>query len=253
MQKFQTDPHRKLVTAVRTMSVLEILNRCNPARVSDIVRQGTLSRGAVCRILNTLESEGYVARERRQKTYRLTRRVLNLSMGYGADDVVVNSARNVISELSQQTVWPIILTGLRGPDIETLATTEYDNPFAISRSRLGNRIPIVNTASGCVLLAAENKRLRNNYLDLIEQTGVTVEMIAAFKSRVEVARCQKYAAYQEKGAQEACVAVAIVINGRPVAGLAIKYIASAVSYSSMVNDLVPLLFESAIQIESRDE
>lgn len=253
MQKYQTDPCRSSLTAVRTMSILEILNRSNPARVSDIVRQGTLSRGAVCRILNALENEGYVTRERSEKKYRLTRRVMNLSIGYGVEDAVLNSSKSVISELSQQIIWPIILTSPKGTDIETLITTEHENPFAISRSRLGDKKPIINSASGCAFLAAASEQMRKNYFNLIEQTGVTAEKLQEFTYRVNMARFHNYAVYQEDESKEASVAVAIVADGKPVAMLTIKYIASAVSYSSMFKELVPLLFDSARKIESSDE
>lgn len=253
MQKYHIDPCRRSLTAARTMSILEILNRPGPARVSDIVRQGSLSRGAVCRILNTLESEGYVTREQSEKTYRLTRRVMNLSIGYGIEDVVANTSSSVISELSRKIVWPINLTIPRGSDIETLATTEHGNPFAISHSRVGGRTPIVRTATGCAILAAADQKLRDTYFNVIEQSGVFVEILEEFKSRVQMARREKFATYHADGAKEASVAVAIVSSGKPVVGLGVKYIASAVSYSSLLKDIVPLLFEAARQIESNDE
>lgn len=236
---------KTLRTAERALTVLEILNHSKDLTTSEIARESRLSRATAFRILGTLINTGYIKRDPTSKTYHLTDRVLNLSVGYSLKETLIDIATPVIEQASRNLIWPLLMARPKGMDMEVLVSTDYDNPFAIRRSKPGHRRHISKTASGRAFIAFANASIQSQYFSLLSENGLDKEAFESFKADIRLTAKQGYALYQQEGAPESSIAVPIVRDDRVVATLSGRYVTRAMTHASVIGEIIPVLQRTA--------
>lgn len=240
--------HKTLRTAERALTILEILNVSEDLTTSEIARASRLSRATAYRILCSLINTGYVTRDAGAKTYHLTNRVLSLSVGYTLKEALIDLASPIIEQASRTFIWPLLMARPNGTDMEVLVSTDYDNPFAIRRSKSGQRRHISRTASGRSFMASSPASIRSQYLKLMRAGGLDDEELEAFKADVRLATKQGYASFQEDGELENSVSIPLIAQSGVVATLSARFVLTAVPYSAVEAEILPVLRTVAGQI-----
>lgn len=242
---------KTLRTAERALLVLEVLNRSPSLNTSEIARVTGLSRATAFRILGTLENVGYIAREDKSKTYRLTRRVLNLSSGYRLAESISAVSQEIIRDASESLIWPLVLARPNQLEMQVLASTGFDNPFAIKRSAPGDGAPFLETASARIFIAKQNPEIQDQYFTLLRSVAADHESLEAFRADVKRAARQGYAIFQKAQSLEKAISVPIVRDEKAIAALSARFIASALSDTDAIHQVWPTLSTVAKELVSR--
>jgi len=149
-------PHRsdnkQFVEALaRGLDVIRAFNEFNPIRtVSDLAAELDLARPTVHRILQTLESLGYVIQT--DNGYYLSPKVLDLGFGYIATRGFYGAARPHLEKLAAKIDQAISITELVESDIVYVGRIEVPKVIAYHVS-LGQRLPAHSTSPGRLLLS----------------------------------------------------------------------------------------------------
>jgi DNA-binding IclR family transcriptional regulator len=131
-------------------------------RLSDIAREIGISRSSAFRLVQTLQSLGYLERDEDTKSYRLGSRVLALGYSFLASKDVVELARPVLEQLRDATGCSTHIGILEGNEVVYIGRVPSLQPVA-TNIKLGSRLPAYATTMGRMLLAyraeADVKRL----------------------------------------------------------------------------------------------
>jgi IclR family mhp operon transcriptional activator len=93
----------------RGIKVLKTINQHGALSMMSIATLCDLPYPTACRIVETLQEECLIERERTRKYYRPTALVRTLSAGYNDDDDLAQSCRPHIVKLTRDVRWPISL------------------------------------------------------------------------------------------------------------------------------------------------
>lgn len=137
--------------------------------LDDISEQVAISKSTACRLVQTLESEGFITQNTRFNTYALGASILSLS----------NTMLDQFYRLKELTVFLKQLTAVTGESShiavlqgnQVLYLKKEDNQYRVQlRSHIGKRNPAHCTASGLALLSdLSSKELQVLYKDGFEQ------------------------------------------------------------------------------------
>lgn len=234
--------HKELQTVHRAFEVLELLNHSQMLNASVIARRLGFSRGATCRILATLQKRGYVERARGSTVYRLSSQVQSLSVGYNLGCQLADAARPLMRQVKQTLIWPVTLSHLKGMAMETLITTDFDNPFAINRRPGGSRQPIYETAAGRVVLADMSDLHKTQYLSAIEsELSGEKSAFQIFLAEVQYAQTYGFSIHKEVNDPEKAIAVPLKLGDSVCGALTARYIPSAFSDTRAIREVLPVL------------
>ena len=137
---------------VRALEVLSLVSEAGEITASAIARRLGLPQPTVVRLLETLESCGYVYRRSDGRGYSVSARTKTLSRGYDARSRLIQIARPQIDILHAEVGWPSNLAVREGRSM----VIAYSNRAAYGMSmpgRLGAQIPFLATGVGMVYLA----------------------------------------------------------------------------------------------------
>lgn len=112
------------------------------------------------RLLETMQSEGYVWRSPSDDTYRLTIRVRGLSEGFRDEHWISAVATPLLGKLLNEVLWPTDLATIDVDAMIVRETTHRFSPLSFHQSMVGRRLPILQTAMGLAYIAfcPENER-----------------------------------------------------------------------------------------------
>jgi IclR family transcriptional regulator, mhp operon transcriptional activator len=153
----QTDPMRRSYPPVgsvcRAFEVLETVNKLHIATVNGIYTETGLPKSTIVRMLETLMSVGYIARDNMCGGYRVTGKVTNLSAGYTGIPRIIEVARPLALDLTRRIKWPIGLGVIDGDAISIQFWTGTVSPVVHTNTVLGLRPDLRSTAMGRTYLA----------------------------------------------------------------------------------------------------
>ncbi len=237
-----TTNYKDLQTVHKALDVLELLNRSQYLTASEIARRAGLPRSTTCRIISTLERRGYLERAQGANVYQVSSRVHRLSQGYDLSKQTADIARSVVQQAKPSMIWPLEMSRLDGLEMETMVSTDFDNPYAIVRRPCGTRYPVINAASGRIAVASLESSRRSDYLSEIGQT-YDFEPLAVheFRAAVQVAEAAGFAVHQETRDPEKTIAVPVIVSGSVIGALAARFIPSVVSDTQAISELLPQL------------
>jgi IclR family mhp operon transcriptional activator len=246
---------RPIRALVRGLDALTVLNLRDGATVSEVVQEIHLPRTTVYRILETLCDAGFVHRDPTDDRYRLTILVRGLSDGFDDEDWV-QIAKPFLYELSREVVWPVTIATLSGTSMLVRETTDHSSPLAIERYSAGFRVPLLTSATGLAYLAHCPAAQRETLIEILARSNKPTESLA--QSRDELhgllaeIRNRGYATVNRNRplADDVTISVPVALEERALAGLTIRYTASAVALPGAVSRFVPKLQECADKIRN---
>jgi DNA-binding IclR family transcriptional regulator len=208
------------------VELLEALAAGEQLGLSQLSTRTGVSKPSAFRILATLESRGYLAKDATHRKYRPGPRLVALSCAVVSGLSVVQHARPVIEKLHAEFRETVNLGALSDSEVLYLDMLESTRGLRMA-ARVGARDPLHSTALGKALLAAlsvdDLERLLSHYR-WVRRTRRTITTRAAVERELAVVRKRGYAidnGENEEGAR--CVGVAIRDPlGRPIAALSVS-------------------------------
>jgi len=236
--------------------MLAILNAGGEHRVASLARAVNLPRSTAFRILCTLVEEGYVARDPVTDLYGPTAMVLALSDGFDAMARLVQAARPLVTELGRKLVWPVTLATPSGTSVLLRQTTDASSPLASVHYSAGQRAPILEGASGLVVLAFADGQQRTMILDqLYRDQAVSCQHGPRHVVEHRIAEIQGlgYACVHRPGrpSERSSLAVPVRTASGTLAALAVRFARSAVGQQVIMDRLLPALRTTAHAIVAR--
>ncbi|WP_269502232.1 IclR family transcriptional regulator [Burkholderia sp. IMCC1007] len=190
-----SDDDTYLVPALeRGLRILELFNACEPVLTPNLIAQRLgLPRTTALRLVQTLQTLGYLERTNRDRDVRLGPRVMKLGFDYLSSLALTDIATPVIERLRDTTGFASHLVVRDGRDVVFVAKAwTHDSVMSAIKVNIGTRIPAHASVHGHVLLGD---------LDQAELDALFPEpMLPTYtphtpRTAAEVyARAQKYAA-----------------------------------------------------------
>lgn len=159
----------RLIRSVsRAFELLEIINQ-EPCGITELSRRSGLPRTTVLRVVRTLIESGYVfqGQAKGEKLYFSAPNTKKLSCGVKTwyQDYVEIKTR--LNELGRELEWPVYFAINDGFDMEVVDSTECQSPFYLRDSILGDRLPLIRSASGLAFLSACDDSVRECLLEKV--------------------------------------------------------------------------------------
>lgn len=148
----------------RGLRVLLALQDRPISSLHELYEKTGISKPALLRILQTLETSGFVARRLADGHYRISSNVTNLVRKRDQYEAVAEAAAPVLDRLCQRVSWPSDLMVPAGDHMEVRESSRVRTPFSIYflNHRMGTPVNWVLTAVGRAYLAfcPDNERDR---------------------------------------------------------------------------------------------
>ncbi len=247
---------RPIRALMRGLDALTVLNLRDGATVSEVAQEIRLPRTTVYRILETLSNAGFVFRDAADDRYRLTIMVRGLSDGFDDEAWVTQIAKPFIYDLCREIVWPVSIATLSGTAMLVRESTDHSSPLAIERYSAGFRAPLLCTASGRVYLANSPAPQRETLIDLLARSNKEEDRPA--RARTDLARALEeirtsgYALVvrTRRMLDEVNLSVPVLLPDRVLAGLNVRFAASAMPQKNAVERFLPKLRHCAAKIST---
>jgi DNA-binding IclR family transcriptional regulator len=218
------NPQIKVI--VKAFDIIEILSQSGRFTLKDITLQVKLPKPTVYRILNTLQSLGYVEYEQATQNYTLSQKFLALAKQYVNKNSLINIAIPYIKKLSEIFGETINLARLIDQGATFIHIEESTHAFRFV-DQVGDRAPLHSTAIGKAIAAfLPEKRLKELFIHYPFQgfTKKTITNLDALKSEFKKVRELGYAIDDEEGHEGViCIGVPIFSkDNTPFAGMSIS-------------------------------
>ncbi len=222
----------------RGLKILETLNRCHGARAQQLARLVDLPRPTVYRLLETMESLGYVTRS--EDAWTLTAQVKSLSAGFHDDVWVTRVAAPILHELGREVLWPVDLVTFENDAMIIRETTHAESPFSIDRGMAGKHLPVLQTSGGRAYLAFSPPAEREVVMARLRQSGKPGDAMShdeQFIERILTETRQFGYGFRTDGfnPHTASISVPIMVEQRVFACITMIWIASALSFDEAVS------------------
>jgi len=148
----------------RAFDVLRAVNKLRIASVTGIYEETGFPKPTIVRMLETLMTEGLVARDNMCGGYRITRRVHELNSGYEGISQVIEISRPLAIDLTRRIKWPIGIGVIDGDAIALKFWTGAISPWAHTNTVLGLRPDLVTSAMGRAYLGFCSEKERERHL-----------------------------------------------------------------------------------------
>ena len=203
-----TPPPSPLGSVDKALLTLDALARAGAGglALADLATEVGANKSTLHRTLAALRHRGY-AHQTADGAYTLGPAVLSLGAAYLAEDNLPGLLRPALEALRDEVDELVHLGTLAGQEVVYLDKVEPQRPLRVW-SAVGRRIPVATTALGRALLAAG--------------PGDAPDDDRTLRAALTAARERGYASETEENEPGiACVAVALLRGGRPVAAVSI--------------------------------
>jgi IclR family mhp operon transcriptional activator len=242
---------------VRALDVLSLVSEAGEITASAIARRLGLPQPTVVRLLETLESCGYVYRRSDGRGYSVSARTKTLSRGYDARSRLIQIARPQIDILHAEVGWPSNLAVREGRSM----VIAYSNRAAYGMSmpgRLGAQIPFLATGVGMVYLAHMPAAARAALLSGLASSGARWDTDPALwtdlDARLVTIRSEGIGFADEIYLDEIyqsriwAVAVPILVHGEITAAISCLVLRNAGARERQLPNILPALRRTATTI-----
>jgi IclR family mhp operon transcriptional activator len=236
---------------LRGLELVQALNRHGPLTTAALSQKLRLARTTVNRCLATLEGMDLVQRDESRR-FLLTLRAKTLSHGFDAAAERLEPVRRALGEAAPRVQWPVSLMRFQFPDMIVEDSTDRSSGFAVEYFERGTLLPVLTTASGRAYLAYCNPRVRDTILEYLwpqrpEETMAAWADMPAFERDLAAIRERGYAKAIRplRLTEQGSIAIPVMVDGEPVAALAVRFALTAVSFEEARRRLLPALQEIA--------
>ena len=163
---------RTIKSVEKTLRVIEEMNLRQVSKVKELADALKVPAPTVVRILETLETLGFVRHIDRRTGYCITERVSTLSAGYHGVPAVFDKARLALEDLTEKLLWPAALATLDRDVMVVRYSTIPRSPLSHSQSTLNKRLDLLSRAHGRAYLAYCHDLERRHLYQTLSQTRV---------------------------------------------------------------------------------
>jgi IclR family acetate operon transcriptional repressor len=215
-----------LGTLIKGLRILELFSVSHPRwRITEISRELGLNKSAVFRVVETLESEGYLRKDPSDKSYMLTAKLLGLSTVVLSQFNIVEQSKNPIEKLWAATEGTVVVRLFEGKRLVTVAVRESPHVLRIAHN-VGTVYNFNYGAIGKSVLAFLPEEQLEKHIK--QGTGKrftpkTIVSTSALLEELRKIRRMGYA-FSDEEAIEGVRAVGAPIfdmSGRPIAGISV--------------------------------
>lgn len=249
----ERDEIKSLKKALRAIT---FLNRQGDATVTQVAKGIEVPRATAYRLLQTLASEGYVVKLPGSDIYRLTSLIRHLAAGFQDEDLLIEIARPLLAEAQRELGWSIALSTPRGTEMVVKLNTDHDSPLALTRYGIGASLPILLSTCGYCYLAYSSEGERESLVSQgLAQLDPSIPVRfdrPQIQKLVEDVRRQGYCHLEFDHYREGNLAVPLLLAGRPVGGIVMRYIKSTLRNTDRLREVyAPRLQRLAREIAER--
>lgn len=252
--------YREVRALTRGLDLLAALNR-NPdgrSTITELAQATGIHRTTVRRLLQTLLNAGYVKSSASNGDYYVTLQVRNLSSGFTDREWISAIATPAMDKLQEKIKWPSDLTTLDGAYMLIRESTHGLSPLSFSRGMVGQRMPVLLTASGRVYLAACSESEQREVIKLAKADGgpqaALAQNLRLVNDMIAQVRRRGYGVNEgdwHKDSRTGVIALPIVHRGNPVACLNVIYARRAMNHEQAVREYLSALRETIQEIEEK--
>ena len=251
------DERQEIKSLKKALRALTFLNSNGESTVTQVAVAIGVPRTTSYRLLETLASEGYVEKQAHSDVYRLTSLVQRLSSGFGDADLVVEVAKPLVRQVGEDIGWPVALAIPRGKDMVVRISTDHDTSLAIDRYMIGFATPMLHSPTGLCYLAYCDDEARDAIVQQSHSADSAAEPVGADRKHLDYLLDQvrirgfshiRFAEYREGG-----LAVPLVIGGRVIGGLVMRYIKTTLKLADIQDTFFPILQQLAEDIAAAYE
>lgn len=253
------NPYRHVQGLSRGLAILQEMSSAPQgwATIAELSQRTGLHRTTVRRMLETLQTEGYVRRSASDDSYRLNEKVRRLGDGFTDDEWISEVANPVLGELLQKLVWPSDLCTLDGDAMLVRETTHRFSPLSFHRAMIRQRMPVLLTAAGRAYLAFCSAEECEQVLGLLvsghDEQAALAQNRGLVDRMLDKVRTQGYASNDgEWSAQLKTVAIAlpIVYQGRVLGTINVVVLKKAMNAAEAARRYLPPLQAAVTKIEA---
>jgi DNA-binding IclR family transcriptional regulator len=212
-------------TTARILDIMEtVASYQDGISLSDLSRSLSIPKSSLHPLLCTLAERRYLYYLAREERYYLGENVFVLGNRYVNNHDVLEQIKEVMQHFNQCTGETLYFGVLSKRDVLYLAKADLHSQFRVV-SNPGNKLPAYSTGYGKALLSQfQPEQIRELYPegDLKAVTPATVKNVEQLNAQLESIRATGFA--YEKGESTTgiqCVAVAIKVEGKVLAGMSI--------------------------------
>jgi IclR family mhp operon transcriptional activator len=249
------DARDELQTLTRGLAALVFLTRNGPTNLTTLARHLDVPRTNAYRIVMTLLAEGYCRRIPNSHLYLAAPLVSQLAHGMRDSDLLTNVALHRLGQLGQQIKWPLALSVPEQLGMRVCLATDLSTPLALAKISPGYVTPMLRATTGVLYLALERKSVRDPLIKKILAAGQGLDTSmgqAELQLVFEQARQNGYVVF-DTVYREASIGVPILIKGRPIGGIVMRYIKSSTTRrkveTTYLEKLRSLALEMAVDFE----
>ena len=159
--------YKKVRSLTRGLNILAALSSTSKATVKELANITGMPRATVQRLLETLRDEAFVRPSESDNTFRLALKVRTLSEGYNDDAWITEIVSPVLMKLQNDIPWPIDLFTLDEDCMQIRESSHRYSPLSIHPNMVGRRFPLMETASGQVMMAFCSETDRKELLSIL--------------------------------------------------------------------------------------
>ena len=215
-----------LGTLIKGLRILELFSVGRPRwKMTEISRELGLTKSAVFRVVETLENEGYLHKDPRDKSYTLTAKLLGLSTVVLSQFNIVEQSKGAVDELWAATHGTVVVRVLDTNQLITVAVRESSHLLRVAHN-VGTVYDFNFGAIGKAILAyLPDKELGRLGKKVATKrfTPKTIVSESALREEFKKIRGAGYA-FSDEEAIDGVRAVGAPIfdaNGKPVAGISV--------------------------------
>jgi IclR family mhp operon transcriptional activator len=246
------DDRQEVKSLKKALRVLKVMNQKGDATVSDIAVAIGVPRTTAYRLLETLATEGYLERQPHSPYYRLTSEVLQLAAGFQSENLLLEIARPLISELGTRIGWSLSLSTPRAAEMVTRITTNHDTALALDRYMIGTGVPLLHATAGYCYLAFCTDSEREILIGMARASGDPLQSLAHHREKLESVlqrvRTRGFCNLEFSLYREGNVGVPLLAGDRPLGGIVMRYIKSAMTGQRLLKEYIPQLTELSARI-----
>ncbi|HFZ8995302.1 TPA: IclR family transcriptional regulator C-terminal domain-containing protein [Citrobacter freundii] len=257
MKDTPTKSFKPVEAVSRALNVLRVVNEEKQSTVASIHKQTGLDKATIVRMLETLDHEGYVARDPDKAVYFPTGRTLLLSQGYEKSRWVSDIAEPILAKFRNTIGWPSDIALFDRDAMVVVQTSRGYGPLSFNRQP-GFRSPMLTTSIGLTYLAfcpeKERNRILHRLADSADEWNTLTQQPERLAELLAQVRKQGYAVmgpdYSEKvfASNVWAIGVPIIYGDTLYATMNIMLLKSAVNEQEAIQNLLPLLRDAATEI-----
>lgn len=127
-------------------------------KISALAEATDIDRTSTYRLVNTLQSMGYLLRRGEDGAISLTSKMANISDGFRDDDLIAQAITPFIHDLTHTVLWPSDFATFSEGAVTVQVTTHRLSPMSVHRAVVGRHHSLFRSALGRAMLSVMTQK-----------------------------------------------------------------------------------------------